>query len=167
MTTSCRESSSKEAGDIKEAGASKEAGARRRLGHLRSMSTPDIKVYSGPEVANPYVSLEKLLDHEDGSSSSSCSSSSSSSSSHELLGGDQLFRRPVRDTALRRGRGRGAEEKEKLEEGEKEEHYEGEMERKEEGERERVARKLPDCSYMRRQQEEVRVNCQPQGFDAR
>jgi hypothetical protein len=128
---------------------------------LRSRSNPDLRPGPGTEAASPYLSLERLLD-QDGEDRpvSSNSSNSSSSSSHELLGGEPLFRRPPRAAGLRR----------RLQGGEQEPRGRQEA-AGESGEVDSEARgkggRRPDCAYMRRQQEEVMVNCQPAGFDGR
>ena len=159
----------------------------------RSFSTPDFKLYSGSEEASPYVSLEKLLDqdednpHTSPSNSSSSPSSSSPSSSQDLVGGNPLFRRPPRAAALKRGvqaarpsialvNRSPAQEDGKAVNCESvggssgnDEDLDGIGKTNKESESSRVpgSRRVPDGSYMRRQTEEVQVNRQPVGFDAR
>lgn len=158
MSTSCREEGGQEPG----------AGGRRRT-HLRSLSTPD---FSAPDYvrdsSGPYVSLEKLLDHEDQDGSSS-----SSSSSHEMLGGDQLFKRPARPAALRKRVHNMASSSLSLREKVPEMPYTklGEEQEVRRPEQEiRRQEQAPDSVYTRRrnkEEQEVRVNRQPVGFDAR
>ena len=169
----------------------------------RSFSTPDFKLYAGSDEANPYVSLEKLLDQEEdyphtspSSSSSSLSSSptsSSPSSSHELVGGNPMFRRPPRAAALKRGavslkqsiavegnnsmqedvnaEGSGCGSVEDSDIQTKDMSGRSNIEshncRLPDGSGSPEAIRPPDSSYMRRQTEEVQVNRQPVGFDAR
>ena len=153
----------------------------------RSFSTPDFKLYSGSEEASPYVSLEKLLDqdednpHTSPSSSSSSPSSSSPSSSQDLVGGNPLFRRPPRAAALKRGVQAArpsialssrspAQEDGKAVNGESvggSSRNDADMDGIGKTNKESDSSRVPDGSYMRRQTEEVQVNRQPVGFDAR
>lgn len=130
MSSSCWDSRKGSRGeeDLKE---------RRRRTCLRSLSTPNIKRDICDEVASPYVSLEKLLDQDE----DEINQSSSNSSSHEMLGKDQLFKRPSRATALRRGNMKAYTNASTAE--------------------------SIQSVYMSKQTEEVRVNQQPDGWDSR
>ena len=124
------------------------------------------------------------------SSPSSSPTSSSPSSSHELVGGNPLFRRPPRAAALRRGieavkpsialgtKGSSTQANGKSavhvcdtaggsSGNRKEMDGVGKSDKESDSGRVGDISRAPDSSYMRRQTEEVQVNRQPVGFDAR